>query len=228
MLIIGHRGAAGLVFENTLESFKKAIELGVDMIETDLRQTKDGEVVIMHDPNLYRAFDDKRKLSQVTLAEVKEISKRENREVLTLEELLDKVQVDLNLEIKESGFEGKVLEQIKNFSHKVLISSNKPRVLRKLRTLDEKIPLGFIFELRIWPILFRTVVHLNLYSVHPYFRFVTPKSMKLFRKKNLKVFPWTVNDIHELEILKGFGVDGVITDRPDIIRKQLLDSRLKI
>src|SRR6185503_3954337 len=117
MLIIGHRGAAGLADENTISSFQKAQEFGVDMIETDLR-LQDGKIVLSHD------------------------KPRPNQSYVTLAELLQIAKVPLNLEIKEPGFEKEVLEQIKGFAYKVVISSWNPWVLKKIRTLDGNIELG--------------------------------------------------------------------------------------
>ena len=74
MIIIGHRGASGLEPENTIRSFKKAEELGVDMIEMDVRQSKDGELVVIHDRTLKRLFGVRKAVADLTVSELQEIS----------------------------------------------------------------------------------------------------------------------------------------------------------
>jgi glycerophosphoryl diester phosphodiesterase len=218
MLIIGHRGAAGLESENTLGSLKKAEEAGVGMAEFDFRQTKDGYIVAMHDAALTRTHDERKRVSQLTLNEVKEIGIREAREIPTLEEILASAKIPLNLEIKETGFEDKVATAIKNFPHKLLVSSSNPVVLKKIRSLDGKVNLGFILGLRwgYWfPFAMGVARTLDLYSINPYHSLVTPRHMKAMRELKVKVYPWTVDDVHHFEIMKGFGVDGIFTDYPD-------------
>ncbi len=221
MLVIGHRGL-GLERENTVSSLKKAQELGVDMVEVDLRQTKDGQIILMHDLTLLRTHDDSRKVSKLAWDEIQEIGKKENNPIPTLEEVLENISIDINLELKEGGMEEKVLTAIKKFSHKVLISSNKPTVLMKIRTLDESIPTGFVIGPKmghIFPAMMGIAHYLKPYSIHPYHTLITPRHMKSMRETGAKIYPWTVNSIHEYEILKGFGIDGIFTDQPDLIKK---------
>lgn len=69
MLKIGHRGAKAYAPENTLRSYGKAIELGVDAVELDVRKTKDGKLVVIHDPNVNKTTNGKRLISELTLGE---------------------------------------------------------------------------------------------------------------------------------------------------------------
>lgn len=222
MLIIGHRGAAGLAPENTIGSLQAGIDAGVQMVEADLRLTKDGKVVIIHDPTLIRTHDDRRKISDLTLEEIKNISKKEGREIPELNEFLQAAKLPLNLELKVDGMEQAVLDAVKSFPHKVLISSNNPVVLKKVRALDGKIPLGFIIGPKMgymWPFMMAVAKQLDLYSIHPVHTLVTPVHMKSMRRLGVKVFAWTVNSIHDYLIAKGMGVDGVFTDFPNIIKE---------
>ena len=109
MLIIGHRGAAGLEPENTIRSFLKAAELKVDMIEMDLRESKDGQVIIFHDHILQRLFGINKAVKHLTVAELKEISVA--REIPTLDEVLATIKSDLQLDVKVHGLEEKILAQ---------------------------------------------------------------------------------------------------------------------
>src|SRR3989338_2105474 len=170
MLIIGHRGAPSLEPENTIRSFKKAQELGVDMVEMDLRQSADGEIVISHDASLQRLFGIDKEISELSLASLKEMTIDRGREMATLAEALAQINLPVNLHIKVHGLEEKLISQVQGFPHKVLISSTFPGVLEKIKTLDGKADLGLIIgrgELRLLPIIRRLTVDLDLFSIHP-------------------------------------------------------------
>ena len=221
MLVIGHRGAAGLAPENSVSSLKAAEGAGAGMVEVDLRMTADQKVVLMHDPTLLRTHDDRRKLSDLTLAEVQAVGKREGREIPELSEFLNEAKVPLNLELKVQGMEEAVLSAIERFPHRVLISSHLPPVLKKVRALDGKIQLGFIIGQRMgfmFPLMMAVARQLDLHSIHPIHTLITPAHMKSMRRLGAKVYPWTVNDVHEFLVLKGLGVDGIFTDYPNIIK----------
>ncbi len=219
MLIIGHRGAAAVERENTISSLHKAIESKADMVEADLRLTKDGHIVLMHDPTLLRTHDDARKVSQLTLEQIQAVGIAENTPIPTLDEFLNQASVDVNLELKVGGMEEKVLAKIKNFSYKVLLSSHHPMMLKKIKALDERIPLGLIIGPKMgymFPWLLGAARFLKTYSIHPHHTLVTPFTMKSMRARSRKIFPWTVNSVHDFQIMKGFGVDGIFTDNPEL------------
>ena len=199
MLIIGHRGAAGLEAQNTIGSFKKAIELGVDMIETDLRKFK-GEIVISHD----------------------KVSKKSTAKYVKLSELLKMSSVPLNLELKERGIEAEVLSQIKKFSHKVLISSFQIGILKKVRALDEKVPIGFVIGPKMgkfFPIAIKLAKSVKSSSIHPVASIVTKARVAEMHSQGFKVYAYTVNDPKEAAKLKSIGVDGIFTDYPNLMIK---------
>jgi len=195
MLIIGHRGAKGLVKENTIRSFKKAEELGVDWLETDLRLYK-GQIILSHG----RA--------------------REQRP--TLDELLAATKLPLHLELKEAGFEKELLNKIKYFPSEVVISSKRINVLKKIRALDEKVKLALILSKANFLLLARLRKlnkELNFYSIHLDAFITKSKVVKLIKSLNKKIFVWTVNNPKKFEKLKSLKIDGVFTDFPNIIKK---------
>lgn len=218
MQIYAHRGASGTEPENTIRSFQKAEEFGVD-IELDVRRTKDGEIVVFHDHSMKRLFGVKRAVAHMTMAELKEISYE--REIPTLDEVLSTIHTDINIDIKIHGIEQQVLEKIKDFPHKVLISSFYPGVLKKIRALDGNIRLGLIIAVRKFHLLavanFLTR-KLDLYSVHPRNYLVAAPVMSLLRLSGRKIIVWTVNTESEYKRMKKLGVDGVYTDYPELIK----------
>jgi len=219
MLIFAHRGASATEPENTLRSFKKAEEVGVDGIELDVRQSKDGQIVVFHDRTLHRLFGIDKEVSDLTVAELKEISK--TREIPTLEEVLNNIHSDLNIEIKVRGIEDKVLSIIKNFPHKVLISSFYPGVLKKIRALDGNIHLGLNFlkeELTIESVISFLVRKVKLHSIHVEDKYISSATVILLRLLAKDVYVWTVNSREEYGRMKKLGVDGIFTDYPELIK----------
>jgi glycerophosphoryl diester phosphodiesterase len=221
MLIIGHRGESGVEPENTIRSLKRSEEADADMTELDIRRSKDGELVVFHDHSLKRLFGLRKSVASLTLDELKEISK--NREIPTLDEVLSTIGTDLVLDVKVYGIEKQLLVKIKNFPHKVLITSWNPLVLKKIRALDRNIPLGPVFGIKgtlfLLPILIRFLRKLNIYSITIIPQFVNPATMKRFRQIGWKVLPYSINDEKEFRRLEQLGVDGVFTDYPELIKQ---------
>jgi glycerophosphoryl diester phosphodiesterase len=200
MIIIGHRGAAGLAAENTISSFKKAEELGVDMIEMDLRADKKGRIILSHDPDPLKEYP-----SAVELSDALAVIKK-----------------PVNLEVKEPGFEAKLLETIKNFPFEVLISSFKPQVIKKIRALNRDISLGSLID-PDWNKYFYYVLilgrYLKVYSIHPHYSLVTKRRMWWMKKFGFQVYPFVVNNQEAFQKMKAFDVNGVFTDYPNIVKK---------
>lgn len=220
MLIIGHRGVPALEPENTIRSFKKAEELGADLVELDVRETKDGELAVIHDPILKRLFGSSKPVSLLTLSELKEVSK--GREIPTLDEVLASLHIDLIVEIKVHGIEEKVLSKLKKFPHKVMISSFYPKVLKKIRALDGNIELGLAIgygELHLLPFILSLTRKINLTSINPRNTIVSSTLVSFFRLSKKKVYVWTVNDEKEYRRMQRLGVDGVYTDNVALIKQ---------
>lgn len=219
MLIIGHRGASSLEPENTIRSFKKAEELGVDMIEMDLRLSKDGEIVISHDPDLKRLFEISKNIANMNLDEIKEITRNAGREMPTLPEALSALKTPINFHVKVHGLEEKLIYKIKNFPQRVLISSTFPGVLEKVRALDGNIELGLVIgrgELHLLPIIKRLTANLDLYSIHPRAVMVSLISIPVLKRLQKKIFVWTVNDQITYKLMRTLRVDGIFTDCPQL------------
>lgn len=115
MQIIAHRGASALEPENTLKSFIKAMKLGVDMVECDVRTTLDGQLVIHHDPYLDRTTNGTGLLKNKSLSELRQLNAGDGERIPTLREAIDTVkgQVGLVIEVKDPGSEEKILNLIK-------------------------------------------------------------------------------------------------------------------
>jgi len=217
-LKVGHRGARAYEIENTLESFKKAIELGVNTIELDVRKSKDGKLVIIHDDNLKKIFGKDIMVSQATLKELKQLT--ENK-IPTLEEALefiDRKVEKILIELKEVGYEKKVLDTVKKerVKDRAIFISFYEQALLDIRKLDKTIETGLVYTKHKNPI--DTALKLNAQYLVPLYRFTHTKNVEDAHKNNLKVIVWTINTKQEVKEYMAKGVDGIASDKPDIFK----------
>ena len=213
MLKIGHRGAKGYAAENTIASFQKAIELGVDMIELDVHLSKDGIPVVIHDETIDRTTHHSGFVNQFTAEFLQSIG------VPSLKDVFDLVEnrCAINIEIKVFVATKPVLEVLKNTKfpqEKIIISSFNWDVLNVCHSEGENISLGFLTELSIEEAL-TFAKKINAYSINPYFKLLNPENVKDIHQNGFKVFPWTVNNPDDITFVKSLKVDGIISDFPD-------------
>lgn len=215
-LKVGHRGARAYEIENTLESFKRAIESGVNAIEFDARKSKDGKLIVIHDDNLKRVFGKDIPVNQATLKELRQLTEDK---IPTIEEALkfiDKKVEKVLVELKEIGYEKKVLEVIRKekLKDRVIIVSFHEEALANVRKLDKEIETGLIYTKHKKPI--DAALKLNVQYLIPLYRFVHTKNIEDAHKNNLKVIVWTINTKQEAKEYIAKGVDGIASDKPDI------------
>ncbi|MFQ6080690.1 MAG: glycerophosphodiester phosphodiesterase [Candidatus Bathyarchaeia archaeon] len=220
MLKIGHRGARAYEPENTLRSFKKALELGVDAVELDIRRTKDGEIVVIHDADVDRTTNGKGLVSELTLKEIKKFVTEKGEKIPTLEEALDFLdkKVKILIELKETGLEKKVLSLIheKGLEKNVIIVSFLEEALRKVRELDDEVETGLIHVRHENPI--KAALELRANYLLPLYRFTHTANVQKAHENGLKVIVWTINKQEEIAEYMKKGVDGIASDRPDILK----------
>ncbi len=219
MLKIGHRGARAYEPENTLRSFQKAIELGVDAVELDVRKTKDNEIVVIHNADVNKTTDGSGLVSDFTLEEIKRFVTENGEKVPTLEEVLDSVgkRVNVLVELKETGIEEKVLGLIrqKGLIENVVIVSFHEDALRNVRELDGEVATGLIYVRHKNPI--QAALELKAEYLLSLYRFTHSANVKKAHENGLKVIVWTINNKEDVAEYRKKGVDGIATDRPDIL-----------
>lgn len=215
-LKIGHRGARAYEVENTIKSFIKAVELGANAIELDVRQSRDGKLIICHDDNLKRVFGVGLPVHETTFADLK---KATDSRIITLEEALhslgSKVEKIL-VELKETGHEKNVLDEVNKakLQDRVMIVSFHEEALAAVRKIDKKIEIGLIYTKFRNPI--EAALKLQAQYLVPLYRFTHTKDIEKAHKNNLKVIVWTINTTEEAQTFINKGVDGIATDKPDI------------
>jgi len=240
LLNIAHRGASAYAPENTLASIQKAMEMGADMIELDLHQTKDGVPVVLHDPSLWRTAGIRRNVGSLTLKEIKKLDvgswfnpKFKTQRIPTLQEILEMVQdrVVLNLELKQGTspypkFTENIihlLNEVHLFS-KTLISSFHHATIQKIRKEFPEAFLGYLSHREATSKIFSSAVDLKTYSLHIPFRKVTPALLEKSHSGGFRVFCYTVNNPDEMKRFLKMGVDGVFTNYPDRLSKLITES----
>ena len=221
MLRIGHRGARAYAPENTLTSFRKALEIGVDAVELDVRKTKDNQIVVIHDADVKRTTNGEGLVSELTLKEIKSFSAEKGEKIPTLEETLDFLdkKVKVFVELKETGIEKQVLSIVhaKSLEKNVVITSFLEDALKKVRELDKDIETGLIYAKHKNPI--KAALELKANYLFALYRFTHTANVQKAHENGLKVVVWTINTPEEVEEYAKKGVDGIASDKPDILMR---------
>lgn len=242
VLNLGHRGFPEKAPENTTPAFVKAMEAGAHGIELDVRLSSDGALVVIHNRTVDQTTDGRGQVSRLTLAELKALDagawfspEFAGTRISTLEETIEALPKNafINIEIKSSAVTGSALEQKVSAvinSHslygRVIVSSFNPFSLVRIKKMNRRIPVGMLY-LPILPVLPRFNL-LNLIkpeALHPHYKKVNAAYMAQARFQSYRVNVWTVNTLAEMKKMLDMGVDGIITNRPDIL-DQLLQGKV--
>jgi len=221
MLVIGHRGSAGTKPENSIAGLREAIAVGADMIEIDVRITKDKHVVLAHDWHLFRQHRKLDFIRRHTLSELKKRTAGSEYPVVTVEQMLKECygKILLNIELKERAAVGPLLEALTPYLKKkadwdnVLFSAFNPLILRSLRKqapyaslamLHYRNPLNFMAWHKI----------LGLSAVGFHRLYTTSLSLEVAKRLELFTYAYTINRADAAQKLIDKGIDGIVTDYP--------------
>ena len=242
VLAFAHRGGAyhpeieGL--ENTLAAFKHAVALGYDYLETDVHVTADGVLLAFHDSVLDRVTDQKGAISDLTFEEVRRALVGGREQVPTLAQLLDEFpEARFNIDLKSDGavpaladfvaerdawdrvlvgsFSRKRLEAFRRLTHGRVPTSAAPREVVLFRFL----PSGRLADL----LTGRKVTALQIPHRRGRLTVVTPGLVRRAHAAGRHVHVWTIDEPGEMRELLDRGVDGLFTDRTDILRDVLIE-----
>lgn len=227
MLIISHRGAAGLARENTLEALEAGLTAGADILEIDVRLTKDGIPILMHDFLALRTHRDPSIISRRTLAELRE--RFTKQPIYTLDEILEKFfgKVILNIEVKGRGCGSVVVKKVRDDYIKsekdwdsVLFSSFYPSELAHIRRVSKEANLSLLHTVN--PFLF-TKYHrrLHLTAVGFHRLYANLLAREVAKKLGLFTYVYTVDRPQTALRFAEKGIDGVVTNRPDILLREI-------
>ena len=246
--IIAHKGASGIAPENTLASFQAALDIGVDIIELDVRQTKDEEIIVFHDQFLDRTTNGMGNVHEYTLEQLKQLdagswfsSKFSDQKIPTLKEVLDLVdgRCQVLIEIKHMDhphyhdFSDKLVDVIRleeNGFDWVLLQSYEDKYLEEAQIYDDRIQINkMLIGEDSTPLLafyIETKLKLghgdskgNLKTLNPEFKTLSPRRIFRMHSRGFKVFTYSVNNREDMIKMLNMGVDGIITDFPSELVK---------
>jgi len=247
-LLIAHRGESYLAPENTLSAIKLAWEYGATAVEIDIQLTRDNEIVVIHDKNTKRVGNLNMNIKKSLLKELKTIdvgafknSKWQGEKIPTLSEVLETIppKGKLIIEIK-CGV--KILEPLRNllqnasvYNYQIEIISFNRKVLTEFKKLMPQYTMLLLLDLDYyWPaclLISNTTRTINrvlkgkLDGVNVWAGKKINKSyVQAFKKHNLLVYTWTVNDFETVPYLIEFGVDGITSDRPSWLKSKLANE----
>jgi glycerophosphoryl diester phosphodiesterase len=222
-LVIAHRGASAAYPENTLEAFAGARAFGADAVELDARRTADGHLIVHHDAQLH----DGRIIVGLTAADLPD-------HVPSLAEALDaSAGMVVNIEIKnwpdDPDFDetelvaAGVVDLVRDTGWRddVLISSFHLPTIDRVRALDDGLATAFLHIRIDGPTALARAVEHGHGALHPWDPFVTADLVARAHEQGVKVNSWTVDDPDRMRELASFGVDGIVTNVPDLALETL-------
>ncbi len=216
--IVGHRGAAGVKPENTVSSILYAYSNGADVVEVDVRSTRDGFLILLHDEDFSRVSGTSIRPRDVSYEWVKENLKVMGEEVAELSEvvsLVKKLNKYLLIEVKEPDTTSKVVEVVsmEGAVNEVAVISFFDEVLRVVKEVEPEIATGLIYSKPPGRIV--DARSLGAEIVLPKHYLATEKAVDLAHRLGLTVVAWTVNDLITVAELVKRGVDAIASDYPD-------------
>lgn len=251
VLVMAHRGGRGLWPENTLYAFERALDLGVDILEMDLHSSLDGTIVVMHDDTVDRTTDGTGLIQDFTLGELKALDagyqwtqddgltypyRSQGITVPTFEEILAAFpDARLNVEIKQSepSIVAPVCALIRDhgMGDRVLVASFDSATIQAFRQACPEIAttagedevrtlyiLSFLYLGGLYPPSFEA---LQLPEYRGDTHVLTPRLVSAAHNRSLEVHAWTINQVEDMQRMLDLGVDGIITDRPDLLLELL-------
>ncbi len=238
-IIIAHRGASAYAPENTISSFEKAIEMEALIIETDVHQTKDSVVVIMHDLSVDRTTNGKGVIKDLNYDKFKQLSIKQQKTVLTehpptLEEAIIAIngRCKLLIELKKGNsyypnIEKHIVDLIAKYNAQswiYTIHSFDKEALINIAKRDSNINLQKLIVFKLPLVSFNFDKHFNKddynnwQGVNVYYKFCSKRLIKKLHKLNKTVYVWTVNKPRVARKMAKRGVDGIISNKPDILK----------
>lgn len=230
-LVLGHRGASGYAPENTIESFKMALDMNADGVELDVQMSKDGVLVIIHDEFIDRTSNGKGWVKDYTFEELRSFNFNNHKEgyefcnIPTLEEVLELFKGTgklINIEIKSNiinypDIVKKTIDMVRKheMQDQVLYSSFNHQSCLEVEAYDPDAYVGFLYEDGFLNVP-EYVKENHGDALHPALYFLLdPLYMPRARKNGLEVNVWTINEEYQMELGCKLGITSIITNYPD-------------
>ena len=237
--ITAHRGDNTSAPENTLSAFENAVESGADVIELDVRETKDGEIVVMHDESLRRTCGVNKKVGKLTYEQLLQYTptksyKGSNKsdfadeKIPTLREVLELVgdRAQLNIEIKsartDKNLEKSVVELIQEYDYhdNCVVTSPTYGSIKKIKQMDPDIKTVYVMSVAMGD--FYTLEYADAFSIK--YRYINTELVKKAHEYHKEVYAWTVDSKEILESMMLLNVDSIITNNPKGMRRAMYEN----
>jgi len=235
-LRIAHRGASGrgLAPENTLAAFEKALDIGVDMLEIDVRVTGDGQLIVLHDPSLDRTTDCEGIVREMGLDEIRQADAGDGERVPILGEVFDlaRNRAPILLEIKSDFIAERVVQAIADaqIEEQVVVQSFNPQTVERVKRLAPHLPSSLLIgELPTTPSRVRArrlvsqVLEVGANTLSIWHATLTPSLIEEMRKRGIAVWACTVDEEITMRDLAMMGVQGLVTNYPNVLNNVLDD-----
>jgi glycerophosphoryl diester phosphodiesterase len=212
--MISHRGAHQVLPENSIPAFLRAIELGAEAIELDVHATRDGTVVVHHDPIVNANGLARHRIAELTDDELRKFRLDQDVEIPTLAAVLDAVGADVTVyvEIKAPSIEPLVVRVIRESDAKCAVHSFDHRIVKTVKSIFPAIRTGVLQNARhVDPVA--SLLAVGAEDLWQEVSFIDEDLVVRAHAVNARVIAWTANDADHWETLKRIGVDGICTDR---------------
>jgi len=228
VLVIAHRGASGYYPENTLKSIEYAIEMGSDIIEIDLKMTKDHQIVLMHDEAIDRTTNGKGWVKDLTVQQLKALDAGGGERVPLLTEVMElykKGEVKFMFDISSPGYEEQIVDLIHKHNYDTRsVVSGAYEPLRFIKLLDPKLKIAPSFDRASDHSIMETAsMGAVIFNCHH--ASISREAVDIAHVYGLQVIAWGVNEVESVHRMIEVGADGITSDYPDVVRRMVSLAR---
>ena len=230
---LSHRGNSKKFIENSFEAFNSVVQMGYKYIETDLRMTLDKEVIAFHDPDLKRLFNLDLQVKDLTFNEIANLFKEKNCSLLTLEDVLKefpKIYFNIDLKVEEVIQDSiKVVADFNAFDRVCFASFHSNRTGKVLRYNQNAIVSMGMKDVALFKFLKFNNKNIKIIQIPLKWKgikILTKNLIQKAHKNKLLVHVWTINDRKTINNLIDLGVNGIITDEPELLMETMKERDL--
>jgi glycerophosphoryl diester phosphodiesterase len=233
-VVVGHRGAMGHCPENTMTSFRRAVELGADWIEFDIHLSSDGAAVVIHDETLERTTNGKGAVGRHTLEQLRHLDagswfgpEHAGERIPTLPQVLDWAReagtfVDVELKsgpVVYPGIEQVLVDALREarMTERAIVISFDHHAVQRVKKADATVATGVLYAGRpVDPVALARAASAD--ALLPHWAYVRPDDVVAAHAAGIAVAPWVSSDPHVAKMMFQMGVDGLGTNHPDVVR----------
>lgn len=224
MYVVGHRGAAGVLPENTVKGFEYAINLGVTYVECDVHLTVDNHLIVMHDAKVDRTTNASGEIRDMTFETIRQLDAGDGEQVPTLDEVLavTKGKATLLCELKGEGTEQAAVDAVKKqeMADQVIFTSFNTDRIQTVKKIDDRLSIGAILPSPSKEDM-QKAKDFGVVGFGVNYRNLCLWMVEEANAMGLDIRAWNPDTLPEQKAMIALGVSGVSTNRPDILMAHL-------